>query len=160
MTLQDMAFSDLIAIGWAKESDVYKAINAIVSRNMSEGKIKQESKLIRERSDIKTRISETKLKLRGAASVTRTATGEAQDPFSKEATLQRLLTEAQDPNATQANRIAANGQIAVINGLKKEEQISERDPVRIYAPNRCEGCNLFNEALKAGKIVAEDADTM
>ena len=158
MNFQDMAFADLIALGWANEADVYKAINAVIIRNLSENKIKQEAKLIRARSDIKERIADTKAKIITGGKKSRSS--ENDDPFSKEATLTRLLAEATDPNASQANRIAANGQIATINGLKKEEQISERDPVRIYAPNRCEGCNLFNEALKGGRIKVEDADIM
>jgi len=160
MNFQDMAFADLIAIGWTNPADVYKAINAVVIRNMSEGKIKQEAKSTRERPDIKARISETRSRLSGAVrSDGATAKGSA-DPFSKEETLKRLLVEATDPNASQANRIAANEKIATINGLKKEEQVSDNDPVRIYAPNRCECCNLFADALKSGKIKAEDADTM
>lgn len=160
MTLQDMAFADLIAVGWAKEADVYKAINAVIIRNMSEIKIKQEAKLIRDRTDIKLRISETKSKIRCAGRMDRSESLDQSDPYSKESTLARLLIEANDPNATPSNRILANEKIATINGLKKEEQISDKDPVRIYAPSRCECCNLFVEALKIGKIKAEDADIM
>ena len=162
LTLQETAFADLYAVGWTKTEEIYTAVWGGVAKTLTPRKLKEIADGLRRRQDVQSRINLVREKIREAGGGTGKSKSGARfnaNEVTKEAIIQGMLDDL-DSTENSKDRAAIREKIAVLQGYKKDEAIGKEDPVRIYAPQRCEGCNLFIKAFDAGEIKMEEMDNI
>lgn len=174
MNLQEMAFADLIALGWKDPNQVYVAIFSSQARLMSPAALEEAIRLMRNSPEVRKRIKDIKNRIirMGAASVGKLDVSKEEsttniknkglvnadsDDISKEGIIKGLL---EDMNSAPAgkDRAAIREKIAALQGYKRTEAVGDENPTRIYLPARCEGCTLFIKAVENGDITKEYMD--
>lgn len=173
MNLQETAFADLTALGWKDPNDTYVAIFSSQARLMSPAALEEAIRLMRNSPEVRKRIKDMRNRIirMGAQAVGKIDAEKEEaaekkmkglssadsDDVSKEGIIKGLI---EDMNAAPAgkDRAAIREKIAALQGYKRTEAVGDENPTRIYAPARCEGCNLFQTALDEGKITKEYMD--
>lgn len=159
MTLQETAFADLYALGWSDPVEIYSTIWSTYAKTLAPVKLKEAASDLKKRADIVKRVREVKDMIRSAGAKSNSQSSLDPDSVSKEAIIKGMMEDLERTDSGK-DKTAIREKIAALQGYKKDEAIGKDDPTRIYAPARCEGCNLFMEARDKGVITMEDMDNV
>lgn len=158
--LSELAFADLIAVGWQKPDEIYKAVFSQEAKFMKDEKIKAVSRSLAKRPDIVERAMQTRERIEDSVRKKRDSSGPESELSSNsiggKADRMQQLQNIADTAIDDRVRIAAIKELAALGGDKKDATTGKDDPVRFFLPIKCSGCNLFKEAVKVGFVKYDD----
>ena len=160
MRLSELAFADLMALGWEKPKNVYMAVFSQEAKFMSDEKIKATANALAKREDIRVRVSQTEERIAKKFKQSNVNLDSDDNEISGKADrmrqLQSIVNSTDDPKV----KIQAIEKLAVLAGDKKDTVTGKDDPVRFYLPQKCSGCNLFIEACRVGFVKYDDGSNV
>lgn len=160
---KELAFCGLMALGWTDVGFTYKAIWGSSNKFLKDSDAKTLGKQLNARQNIKAEIENQRSKSSiltqsgDSGEFPKDIDGNPLPAFSKEVILWKMNKEYEkETEPSKKSKILTD--IATINGLKREQSISDDDPMRFFLPGKCSLCNLFAEAVESGKVKKSNVD--
>ena len=153
LTDKEMAFADLIAVGW----DIKDAWRIAINKGLAwtPAALKAEREKLFNLGAIQDRIASTKRQLREsqieaiAQKKNELDRRDVQKATSKEAMLTELVAAKQNMEIGSREWLDTNKMIADINRLKQDEIKTEDNTIHYYIPLQCHECPLYQNEKKS-----------
>ena len=145
LSIEELAMSELMAIGW-EQADAY-LISFNKGKSWSEETLKEESDKIVAIPAFKKHMQEVNVKIKEEnIAASKRISGE-DDTFieqsSKEYTLRQLVSAREAFQPGSSDWLKINQQIIDVTQMKKDEIKEEETTIHYFLPQRCYICELF-----------------
>ena len=152
LSLQDRAFSDLVALGW-KSTEAFKIVFSTKAENSSIPTLASRKTASTEISlyinSKKLLLSNVNVDSSNSQNGAENSTGKVRDKADIRLDLNSLIDKEKDPSKKSKMLV----ELASLDQMKKSETLNtEGQQTRYYLPLRCESCSLFRNSRVSGEL--------